>query len=364
MNGKLLTLAQIKRFVRGVYGNKQDKLVGPPGEVLQFDDEGSVSSTPPETLIPKVAVPNKNILINSHFTNVINQLGQKTYQSTSSTATHSIDGWDVVYSTLTLSSDMKKVETVSNNDSSNNRDVFRQRILSPEIYAGKTLTYSFLISEMYGIGGPSGFLNTSVGLSVHVGTKLNVETPNVDWTLDPGVISLTFTVPDNVVSSDTMYVSVSASRQGEFTPQAAKLEIGDQQTLAYQDDEGKWIEYEPYVDYTTEWLRCARRMLVIDGEMPCCSNINGSSIDVLIQAPVPFFKVPTPIIKSINSVYVGGTEISATNVILTSVGGGVVNAIDHRTYGVRLVQSDGGLFPKMSGGVIGRFNAILDATPT
>lgn len=77
-----------------------------------------------------------------------------------------------------------------------------------------------------------------------------------------GLSSVTFIVPEDTTSLEARMITWPYGTTGDFTAIAAKLELGDRQTLAYQDDEGNWRLYE-IPDYAEELLRCQRYAQVI-----------------------------------------------------------------------------------------------------
>lgn len=66
--------------------------------------------------------------------------------------------------------------------------------------------------------------------------------------------SVTVTIPDSTLNEDIMIANGSNS-DAEFTILAAKLELGDTQTLAHQDADGNWVLNE-MPNYNEELLKC------------------------------------------------------------------------------------------------------------
>lgn len=66
---------------------------------------------------------------------------------------------------------------------------------------------------------------------------------------------------------------------------AAKLEIGEGQTLAYQDSTGAWQLFET-PDYTTELLKCRRYLYVQADTLNCAAVIGSNGTDVVITIPI------------------------------------------------------------------------------
>lgn len=79
---------------------------------------------------------------------------------------------------------------------------------------------------------------------------------------DLNVLSATFTVPESfaghVVSAHLSVSTNFAGQGGSADLVAVKLEIGDKQTLAHQDVNGKWVLNDPPPDKGMELLKCQR----------------------------------------------------------------------------------------------------------
>ena len=95
---------------------------------------------------------------------------------------------------------------------------------------------------------------------------------------------------------------------------AAKLEIGDTQTLAYQDNNGKWQLYET-PDYASELLKCQRYLLPVayGSELRVSPNyINQNGIFYNIPIPNPMRDGNPTIICDKIRVYSNGDQTGFT----------------------------------------------------
>lgn len=79
---------------------------------------------------------------------------------------------------------------------------------------------------------------------------------------------------------------------------AAKLEFGDRQTLAHQDEDGAWhLLPQPESDYATQLARCQRYQIPIDGAIRYRASQIYADL-ILFYLPLPVTMVTTPIIES------------------------------------------------------------------
>ena len=143
---------------------------------------------------------------------------------------------------------------------------------------------------------------------------------------------------DNILIFRFYYGGSAAAATTGFLLQAAKLEEGDTQTLAYQDDTGAWqLLPQPESDYATQLAKCQRYQL----SLPYGASQNyapigfgwaqtASSIRILI---------PTPVTMRANPVvsYLSG-DISGISLICNGkvVGPTAISHIDVQNYGVAI----------------------------
>ena len=93
---------------------------------------------------------------------------------------------------------------------------------------------------------------------------------------------------------------------------AIKLELGSQQTLAHQDENGNWVLNDPPPDKGMELWKCRQHFRIIQGAT-YLNGIRGYSTNTDIEVPIPggpMRAAPTPILKGTsNIVATDGTSV-------------------------------------------------------
>ena len=119
-----------------------------------------------------------------------------------------------------------------------------------------------------------------------------------------GLSSVTFTVPEDTTSLEARMIVGPYGTTGDFTAVAAKLELGDHQTLAYQDEDGAWQLFET-PDYGEELAKCQRYLW--KSISPNGFSILGYALAnsqagayLLIELPVSLRDGITPSLSTIN----------------------------------------------------------------
>lgn len=159
------------------------------------------------------------------------------FNSTSNNIVHSIDRWAFGKATqLFLMDGCLRVRRYSTSGST----AFVQYVENPERLAGRTLTFSVLIKST----DPD---NAAARLAM--GGTGNVTVSG------GGLHSLTGVVGDSVTSFNINVVPVNHGDAIDIV--AVKLELGDKQTLARQDEEGNWV-LNDIPDKGLELLKCQR----------------------------------------------------------------------------------------------------------
>lgn len=197
--------------------------------------------------------PNRNLLDNWYFVGggtsgkfPINQRGQTSYPGLG----YAIDRWRIPGDGGTLTVNQNGI-TYQN--TTENTAYLSQFLELSRLIPGRQHTMSALFAEgsaakaaefvCYRPGSP--------GYSVFTGNAVE----------GVGLSSVTFTVPEDTTSLEARLITGPFGTTGDFTAVAAKLELGDHQTLAYQDDEGNWQLYE-IPDYAEELAKCQRYLYV------------------------------------------------------------------------------------------------------
>ena len=209
---------------------KQGKLTGNPGQLIGIGEDGTAKAT----MYPC----NQNLLINWDFTNPVNRNGKITYTHTdNSVREYTIDRWEAdPLGILTITAQgitmLKSPEQQGFN--------LTQFIDNPQSLAGKQVTFSALI------GG-----NTNIVLRVDNGYP----TMKSHTGSGAGVVSVTYTLPNAVSTLGVIIQSVDDDGPAIFI--ASKLELGNTQTLAHQDEDGKWVLNE-IPNYAEQYAICSQ----------------------------------------------------------------------------------------------------------
>ena len=217
---------------------------------LQAISDSVASYADPVAQIPWFTRP--NLLDNWYFVGggsqqgggqfPVNSLGQTSYSG----AVYGIDRWKSYSSSLTTSITSNGYkETVNSSLSSGSRLIY-QPLDAPAMYAGKTVTASTLVSEL-------SVASFRMSILYVVGGTTTNNTVNFTST---GLFSKTVTIPSSITSlMVAIQTSSSVSADSYVTLSAVKLEIGDTQTLAHQEN-GSWVLNE-IPNFDEQYMRCA-----------------------------------------------------------------------------------------------------------
>lgn len=235
-------------------------------------------------------VHNQNLLDNWYFgPGVINQRGETVYSGTG----YTIDRWWSIFNTLTLEPNGINIMCTSDQYSS----ALRQAIEYPSRLAGKKMTLSVLVSEL-NVGSGNGF-RTAVLKSSGMNTGMeNICISN--WITEPGLHTVTFTVPNDIGSGTypMLLVSLHVGIGSSAKIFAAKLELGDTQTLAHQETSGNWVLHDLAPNPQQELAKCQRYQLVLDANGGVYSSSVGSEAKTVIVF------IPTPVSMRISPMVV------------------------------------------------------------
>lgn len=189
----------------------------------------------------------ENILINGYLASPINQRNQTSYQDTSGTGALCIDHWWITNHTIASpETSPEKGDLYLNYPADTaGQYIFLQKIENFAAYRGKTLTFSMLFKNLTG----------SVNLQVQFQPDYtgNIVSSSIN---SKGLLSLTFTVPED---AQMLWVCLVATEIVPFYVKAvaAKLELGEEQTLARQEG-ASWTLLDPPPDPALELAKCQR----------------------------------------------------------------------------------------------------------
>ena len=239
------------------------------------DRQLSNLDTPQGALANLGAGVRPNLLINPFFQ--VNQRGQTSYSGTYSV--HTVDGWLLnQQETATLNVQSNGVQIVAGAVTAQFRQYFES--LPDGVY-----TLSFL------------FADGSLGYAVY--EKSGTAYTRKDYA-GSDVWGLGM---QDAGGKPTVFMYTPAGMSA--APVASKLESGEGQTLAYQDDTGAWqLLPQPESDYATQLTKCQRYYLPIDQMEYRAGQVGTNYIS---------FSVPTPVTMRTNPVLAGTANIKATN---------------------------------------------------
>ena len=209
---------------------KQDKLTGQPGQVVGFDAGGAA-----------VAVhgwSNQNLLLNSDFRAPVNRNGKMEYTEKG----YTIDRWSL-NKPVNLNLENNQIHITAANDLVlliQEKDGLRNIL-------GRTLTLSLLTAN-------SGLLTTTFTLPEQISTTTSIDTTEV--TSPDRAVGIDLFSSVSMQSLDQFYVRIIVYANKDAYLVAAKLELGDHQTLAHQDADGNWVLNDP-PDYDLQYALCS-----------------------------------------------------------------------------------------------------------
>lgn len=172
---------------------------------------------------------NPNLLDNWYFRKVVNQTGQTQYVKNS--IAYTIDRWRLARGTLSVEDDGVSFYWDGQNGSS---VVLQQPAPIRSFIENKSLTMSILTEK--------GLISKNVKFG---GTS---EVEDDIW----------FMVVGDPNANDVEYINILTNSLEPIKIYAAKLELGDHQTLAHKDAEGNWVLNDPPPNYGTELAKCQR----------------------------------------------------------------------------------------------------------
>ena len=221
----------------------EDKLPNPNALTITSGSNSVTydGSTPKSIDIP--VVRNANLLRNGTFADgcIVNQRGKTSYAGTG----YGVDMWYTTGATLSVDVTAEGVNLYKNDASAN--PAWAQA-LETDAAVGQTVT----VSMLYKGNGEGASLR--VAQSGGIVTLSNVS----DWTLVQKTFALekwsVGTLQDRAIVAIQCFENMAAN-QGLYI-KAIKLELGEQQTLAHQEN-GAWVLNE-LPDYGGELLRCQR----------------------------------------------------------------------------------------------------------
>lgn len=261
-------------------------------------------------------VSNPNLLDNWYFLNPVNQRGKTEYSGAWNANANSIDRWNIYSGHLSVTN-----QGLTRTDNGTTSVNFRQ-YMEPSLYNylhGKQVTVSILTNDGR-LASATYIPNVLVDPYQPSGAKIS----NDDGT---SIIAVSlYRWSSN--HSGRLCVSIGISTS-DVAVVAAKLEMGNKQTLAIQDSDGKWILNDPPPNFGTELLKCQRYYQRIGGNKKIIGsgfllsstptgNTLGASLMIPLMAPMR----ADPTVKLVGTLYVSADKYNGTASIPTT---GIIN---------------------------------------
>lgn len=125
-----------------------------------------------------------------------------------------------------------------------------------------------------------------------------------------GLHAITYTIPAGTNLANRLYSPTIKTNGAQISYFAAvKLELGDTQTLAYQDEDGAWqLLPQPESDYVTQTLKCKRYLNVFSPDRTFPGSVSGTGNSVIITADLPVAMRTNPVISGLSGVYIRSVE--------------------------------------------------------
>ena len=217
----------------------QPKLTGQPGQVVGFAADGTA-----------VAVPgwsNPNLLLNWDFRNPVNRNGKTEYTGTG----YTIDRFKIGYSagsTFTCGVEDNGVSLTAIPKEGETSQFNFYQIIPANLLNQGTYTLSFLYSSDCAVR-PFAY-SKKIG-SVIPGYK------DFPASNDPAIAVIPIKITSEMQGGDVIaYLQINTFVEAHVKLYAAKLELGTQQTLARQNEDGEWEIIDP-PDYDLQYALCS-----------------------------------------------------------------------------------------------------------
>lgn len=303
-------IKELWKEVKNILERKQDRLTGIAGQVVGFDEtgrpvgyalkilgdmvsvnaEGILTTTQRPGLAQIIGGSNLNLLDNWYFAAPINQIEKSNYLN----AGYTIDRWFLRDRTASIQIVPGGISTSKNWFVQN----FNIGTLHPGTYTISALCTNGISQFSFGIYTDAGILDVMSGLGK---TKDNLS-------------SVTFIIPKEIRGHSSGCSIVTNGLDGVL--EAAKLELGEEQTLARQNESGEWELIDPPPERASELLKCQRYQVVYGGKggMPLLApGYSTGAVTAVFLLDLPTAMRATPAV-SFSNLYVNlsGTRIPVT----------------------------------------------------
>lgn len=238
---------------------------------------------------------------------LVNQRGKNSYTVNG----YTVDRWKMGTNTATLDVLSDGVKVTLNQAPSNDVRLLHQIIEDPQSLIGKTVIAAFYVTAVTGAGFRCGFRANSGAIS-HQYANIT----------QPGLYTALFTVPSGCTELLLTTLASAGTPSGQsMTISAATAEIGNTQTLAYQDESGAWQLLER--PDPLELLKCKRYQQVILPEASRNTVYVGTGLfntnseaRIFVPYPVPLRTRPSLSFNGNLSVTDGSSPYTVSNINL------------------------------------------------
>ena len=223
------------------------------GVTSVFGRGGAVIAQPGDYNVSQITgAVRPNLLDNWHFGNPVNQRGQTEYTGVG----YGIDRWRATAQSGKVLLLENAVRVSTSNDST--PGWFCQILENPTAFSGKTVTFSMLVTTQDASSWRIAFEDaTTAGGSGNYAIE--------DFELAAGETALISVTKKIDVGVAVLILQNRDSTEKYVDILAAKLELGEGQTLAHQDADGNWVLNE-IPDYAEELAKCQRYFVRIKNE--------------------------------------------------------------------------------------------------
>ena len=261
----------------GMYQKSDIAAAGPAGPAGPKGDPGGVLTVNGQAPdgngnVNVQAGVRPNLLDNWYFGNPVNQRGQTEYTGVG----YGIDRWRATAQSGKVLLLENAVRVSTSNDST--PGWFCQILENPTAFSGKTVTFSMLVTTQDASSWRIAFEDaTTAGGSGNYAIE--------DFELAAGETALI-----SVTKKIDVGVAVSLLQNRDSTEKyvdilAAKLELGEGQTLAHQDADGNWVLNE-IPDYAEELAKCQRYYQKITGGVYAAISTSTTNLRFFVPTPV------------------------------------------------------------------------------
>ncbi|MCI9405514.1 MAG: hypothetical protein HFK04_01155 [Oscillospiraceae bacterium] len=314
---------------KGAYQETGVLAQGPAGSVTSVN--GALPDEAGNVQLEAGAASGENLLVNPYLASPVNQRGQTSYEDAGGVNTFCIDHWCLVnYTAAQLEADGLAIQSPGQRGNY----ILTQKIEHFAAFRGKTLTLSLLVSQLSG--------KVSIGAQFQPDYTGNTVCRAVT---SPGLLSVSFTVPEDAAMLWVFFMAADLAPVSAKLA-AAKLELGETQTLARQSGAG-WTLLDPPPDPALELAKCQRYYYRLEDRASTVNLAigtgvygNASRIYFPYSLPAAMRVTPTIIKSDTNADVINSYTSDQHDVFSLSSLALFTESVDHRQVTLRLVSSN------------------------